>query len=241
MLIPSSFRGLAPCALSLAILLSAVSCAPENPMRQAAVPAPPRPELRTPGDVFREGEDTAGVRHVLAVLKSLQSPDRGGRRVSFEFSEAEISEYLAYSLRVTPRPGIRKLSVRLSPDNAFSVRTIMDFTAIRKWHSWILPDALKAIASSEPVVEMDVKFEAHDGYGTFKLKSVGGSAARCWRMRHCVLEAAGDLSQARRNDSRARVLLVSGVTVTQGTGRPSGSQGVEAGMGRRDPGSGQHH
>ena len=68
MLIPSSFRGLAPCALSLAILLSAVSCAPENPMRQAAVPAPPRPELRTPGDVFREGEDTAGVRHVLAVM-----------------------------------------------------------------------------------------------------------------------------------------------------------------------------
>ena len=185
MLIPSSFRGLAPCALSLAILLSAVSCAPENPMRQAAVPAPPRPELRTPGDVFREGEDTAGVRHVLAVLKSLQSPDRGGRRVSFEFSEAEMSEYLAYSLRVTPRPGIRKLSVRLNRDNAFSVRTVMDFTAIRKWHPWILPDALKAMASSEPVVEMDMKFEAHDGYGTFKLKSVGGSAARCWRMRHC--------------------------------------------------------
>src|ERR1017187_8327047 len=66
MLILSSFRGLAPCALSLAILVGAVSCAPENPMRQAAVPAPPPPELRLPGDAFRECEDTAGVRHVLA-------------------------------------------------------------------------------------------------------------------------------------------------------------------------------
>ena len=143
-------------------------------MRKSAVPAPPRAEIQTPGDAFREGEETAGVRHVLAVLKSLQSPDRASRRVTFKISESEINEYLAYSLRVTPRPGIRKLSVRLNPDNAFSVRTVMDFTAIQKWHPWILPDALKAMASSEPVVEMDMKFEAHDGYGTFKLKSVGG-------------------------------------------------------------------
>jgi hypothetical protein len=169
-----SDRGVAPCALSLALLLSAVSCAPESPVRKTAVPGPPGAESQPPGYGFLEGEETAGVRHVLAVLKSLQSPDRGGRRVTFEFSEAEINEYLAYSLRVTPRPGIRKLSVRLNPDDAFSVRTVMDFATILKWHSWILPDALQEIARSEPVVEMDVKFEAHGGYGTFKLNSVEG-------------------------------------------------------------------
>ena len=48
-----------------------------------------------------------------------------------------------------------------------------------------------------------------------------------------------DIPQVRRNDSRARVLLVSGVTVAQGTGRPFDAQGVEAGMGRRHPGSRQ--
>ena len=57
-------------------------------MRKSAVPAPPRAELQTPGDAFREGEETAGVRHVLAVLKSLQSPDRASRRVTFKISES---------------------------------------------------------------------------------------------------------------------------------------------------------
>src|ERR1035441_4774850 len=46
-----------------------------------------------------------------------------------------------------------------------------------------------------------------------------------------------DLSQVRRNDSRARVLLVPRAAVAQGTGRPFGAQGMEAGMGRRHPGS----
>jgi hypothetical protein len=161
----------APC---LVLLLSAVSCAPENPARKSAVPVPPRAAIQTPGAAFLDGEETAGVRHVLTVLQSLQSPDRAGQRVTFEFSEAEMNEHRAYSLLVTPRPGIRKLSIRLHPDNAFSVRTVMDFVTIQKWHSWILPGALKAIASSQPEVEMEVKFQAQNGYGTFKLKSVGG-------------------------------------------------------------------
>ena len=44
---------------------------------------------------------------------------------------------------------------------------------------------------------------------------------------------AADFSQRRRNDSRARVLLVSGATVAQGIGGPSGTQNVETGMGGR--------
>jgi hypothetical protein len=116
------------------------------------------------------------VRHVQSVLQSLQSPDRAGQRVTFQFTEAELNEYLAYSLRVTPRPGIRKLAVRLLPDDAFTVRAILDFTAIEKWNSWIVPDALKAIAGTQPLVEMEVKFQAQDGRGTYKLKSVGGPA-----------------------------------------------------------------
>src|ERR1039458_9700296 len=49
-----------------------------------------------------------------------------------------------------------------------------------------------------------------------------------------------NLSQVRRNDSRARVLLLPRAAVTQGTGGPFSTQGVETGMGRRDPGSGKH-
>jgi len=169
-----SYRGFASLGLSVAILLSGASCGPENPTRKSEVPAPPGATFQAPGDGFLEGNATAGVGHVLAVLKSLQDPTRGSRRVKFEFSEAEINEYLAYSLRLKPRAGIRGLAVRLNPDDAFSVRTVVDFATILKWHSWILPDALKAVANTEPTVEMDATFSAHDGYCTYKLQSVRG-------------------------------------------------------------------
>jgi len=48
-----------------------------------------------------------------------------------------------------------------------------------------------------------------------------------------------DFSQARRNDSRARILLVSGAATSQGTARSTGTKGVETGVGRRRPRSGQ--
>jgi hypothetical protein len=226
MFILSSCRGLAPLALSLVVLLGAISCVPENPTRKTAVPAPPRAQIQTADDSFLEGKETAGVGHVLAVLKSLQSPDRGSRRVRFEFSEAEMNEYLAYSLRLTPRPGIRKLSVRLNPDNAFSVRTVMDFGAIQKWHAWILPDVLKAIASSEPVVEMEVKFQAQDSYGTFKLMSVGGlggalpADAAVW-----VIQAIG-LHQQEYYDTVRPIPLPFGLSrIWTGQGSVSGDTG----------------
>ena len=226
MFILSSCRGLAPLALSFVLLLSTVSCVPENPTSRSAVPAPPRAEVQTSGDAFLEGEETDGVRHVLTVLKSLQSPDRASRRVTFEFSDAEMNEYLAYSLRLLPRPGIRKLSIRLKPANAFSVRTVMDLMAIQKWHSWILPDAVKAIAGSQPVVEMEVKFDAHDGYGTFKLNSVGGLGgalpgdAALW-----VIQAIG-LHQREYYDTRQPIPLPYGLSrIWTGPGSVSGDTG----------------
>jgi hypothetical protein len=170
----SSYRGRAVRALLLAILLSAASCAPENSVRKSAVPAAPSAASQTAAGAFPDGKATPGVSHVAAVLKALQDPARKGRRVTFEFSEAELNEYLAYSLTVRPRPGIRKVSVHIDADDGFSVRAVMDFAAIVKWHAWILPQAVKETASSEPVVEMDVKFSAHDGFGTFQLKRVQG-------------------------------------------------------------------
>jgi hypothetical protein len=169
-----SYRGLASCALSAAIVLSAVSCGPENPKPKSVLPAPPNAALAPPGGGFAEGAATTGVGHVQAVLRSLQDPDRRGRRVTFEFTEAEINEYLAYSLRVKPRPGILKAAVRLDPGDSFSVRTVLDLAGTLKGHSWILPEALKAVANTEPVLEMDVAFAAHDGYATFKLKALRG-------------------------------------------------------------------
>ncbi len=61
---------------------------------------------------------------------------------------------------------------------------------------------------------------------------------RCLSLDEVAAGYPADLSQVRRDDSRARVLLVSGAAVAQGTRSPFGAQAVEAGMGRRGPGPG---
>jgi hypothetical protein len=68
-------------------------------------------------------------------------------------------------------------------------------------------------------------------------EEVGGG---CLPLHEISAGYPANLSQVRRNDSRARVLLLPRATVTQGTGGPFSTQGVETGMGRRDPGSGKH-
>src|ERR1035441_9184426 len=50
----------------------------------------------------------------------------------------------------------------------------------------------------------------------------------CLPLDEVAAGSPADLSQVRRNDSRARILFVSGAAVTQGTRGPFRAQGVEA-------------
>src|ERR1017187_6723218 len=71
-----------------------VAAAPKSAM----LPATPEPAFPP----ALPGEKTPGCDHVLAVLRDLQDYANGlsAQRVAFEFTEAEIDEYLAYSLQI---------------------------------------------------------------------------------------------------------------------------------------------
>jgi len=124
------------------------------------------------------GERTPGCDHILQVLQDLWAYTRGQRArkvAAFQFSEAEVNEYLAYSLRVKPRVGIQALAVRLFPDNEVSVLATIDYAGIQKWNDWLVPDALRpALLSARHPVQVDLTFQATDGFATFKLKHVIG-------------------------------------------------------------------
>ena len=156
-------------------VLQAVSCArvATNPK---SVMLPITPDLILPPVL--PGEKTQGCDHVLRVLQDLQDNANANglraHRVTFEFTEAEVNEYLAYSLRIKPRLGVSGLTVRFFPDNEMSVLTIIDFAGVRKWNDWLIPETLRPALGAQRPVQVDLKFQASDGFGTFKLKNVIG-------------------------------------------------------------------
>ena len=156
-----------------AAVLQTVSCARvATTPKSGMLPATPEPAFPP----ALPGEKTPGCDHVLAVLRALQDYANGlsAQRVTFEFTEAEINEYLAYSLRVKPRPGVNRLAVRFFPDNEISVLATIDFAGVQKWNEWLIPETLRSALSAPRPVQVDIKFQASGGFATFKLKNVSG-------------------------------------------------------------------
>ncbi len=157
-------------ALIVAVL-QAVSCAPVV-TKSSALPAAPSPTLPP----ALSGDKTRGCDHILNVLQILQAYSNGQRanKVTFQFSEVEINEYLAYSLRIRPRSGIGRVAIHLLPENQVSVLTVIDFADVQKWNDWLVPEALRPALSVQRPLQVDVSFRAIDGFGTFELKNVIG-------------------------------------------------------------------
>jgi len=156
------------------------ACAPRNPPKPSAANLPPKsaPEAFFPAPL--PGDKTEGVNHVLEVLDWLSRYERGGRnpanRVGFQLPESEVNEYLAYALRINPRPGLSSVTLKLLPDSEISSLAWIDFAALAKWNSWTLPDSLRPILNGTKAVRLDAQFDAQDGFLNFTLKGAYGPA-----------------------------------------------------------------
>ncbi len=157
--------------LAAAIFLAACAPVTMSP-KSALLPGTPGPALPP----ALSGEKTPGCDHILKVLRALQDASGSQRKdaVTFEFTEAEVNEYLAYSLRIKPRLGVSGLAVRFFPDNEISVLAKIDLAGVRKWNDWLIPATLLPAFDDPRPVQVDLKFQASDGFGTFKLKNVIG-------------------------------------------------------------------
>lgn len=171
---PLYWRAVLFSALLIAVLVIS-SCAGVATTQKSVLPA--RSELMTTLPPALPGEKTTGCEHILKVLGDLQDYTNGqrARGVAFQFTEDEINEYLAYSLRIKPRSGIKGLAVHILPENELSVLATIDFAGVQKWNDWLIPETLRpALLSTQRPVQVDIKFQTSDGFGSFKLKKVIG-------------------------------------------------------------------
>jgi hypothetical protein len=67
--------------------------------------------------------------------------------VAFRLNEGEINDYLKYSLKATPRPGLDSVTVKLFPNNYLSTFTIVDFDAVERWKPGTVPALLRPVLS----------------------------------------------------------------------------------------------
>jgi hypothetical protein len=124
------------------------------------------------------GESTQGAMQITDLLASLARFDRDGRvaaqKIGFEIPERAVNEYLAYSLRNKPRPGISAITVSLLPKNDISAMIEIDFNSVTEWNPEILPEPLRPLLSGKRTIQLNAHFESKNGTFTFSLKDVHG-------------------------------------------------------------------
>ncbi len=105
---------------------------------------------------------------MLALFARLRAPQGG--HGAFSLTENEIDDYLKYSLRQTPRPGLDAVTVKLFPSNYVSTFTVVDFDAVERWKPGTIPMLLRPVLSGRKSIWVDYRFHAWDGQATFSVE-----------------------------------------------------------------------
>jgi hypothetical protein len=95
---------------------------------------------------------------------------RKGGPASFQLTDAEINEYLKYSLRNNPRPGLDSVNVKIFPLNYLSTFIVVDFDAVERWKPGTIPLLLKLMLTGKKSVWVDYRFQANGGLTTFSVE-----------------------------------------------------------------------
>ena len=106
----------------------------------------------------------------FADLNAAQQKPFDRQHVSFALSEAELNQYLRYSLATTPRPGIESVSLKVFPNNYISTLTMVDFAAVDAWIPGTIPAMMKPLLSGKRTVWTDYRFQSHDGKTSFNVE-----------------------------------------------------------------------
>jgi hypothetical protein len=113
------------------------------------------------------GETTPWVQQVLDLMDTLTKFDQNGRdpsrKLGFELPEKAVNEYLAYSLRKKPRPGLGAISVKFISQNEVSIAFEVDFDSLGQWTVQKVPDWLRPVMAGKPAMRMNVQFDASNG------------------------------------------------------------------------------
>jgi hypothetical protein len=103
-------------------------------------------------------------------FREAAQPASHTRHVSFALAESEITEYMRYALRTTPRPGLDSVSVKIFPQNYISTYAVIDFDALERWTPGTIPTVLRPILRGKQSIWVDYRFTANDSKLTFSVE-----------------------------------------------------------------------
>jgi len=90
--------------------------------------------------------------------------------VAFAISATEINDYLKYTLRTIPRPGLDSVTVKVFPRNYISTFTIVDFDAVERWRPGTIPALLRPFLHGKKSIWVDYRFQAANSKASFSVE-----------------------------------------------------------------------
>jgi hypothetical protein len=90
--------------------------------------------------------------------------------VSFQLADSEINDYMKYSLKAVPRPGLDSVTVKVFPNNYVSTFSIVDFDAVERWKPGTIPMLMRPVLSGKKSIWVDFRFRATGGTASFSIE-----------------------------------------------------------------------
>ena len=117
------------------------------------------------------GPHPAVVTKILDLFDRLRAAQEGDHQaVSFSLSETEINEYLRYSLKSTPRPGVESVTMKFFAKDYLSTYTRVDFEALEQWRPGTIPTVLRPFLKGKKAIWIDFRIKAEDSNMTFTVE-----------------------------------------------------------------------
>ncbi len=95
---------------------------------------------------------------------------RPADRVKFDLPQGEVNSYLSETLRMTPRPGLKSVTVRFFPANYVSTFTLIDFDEVERMRPGLIPKLLRPVLTGQKTVWVDVRFHVQNAKATFEVE-----------------------------------------------------------------------
>jgi hypothetical protein len=111
----------------------------------------------------------------LGLFDQLRAAEAAGARgehkpVAIRLADAEINEYMRYSLKALPRPGLESVTVKIFPANYISTFTVIDFDAVQQWYPGTIPALLRPVLNGRKSLWVDYRFQAGDAKLSFSVE-----------------------------------------------------------------------
>ena len=92
------------------------------------------------------------------------------QHIAFQLSDSEINDYMQYSLKALPRPGLDSMTVKVFPANYVSTFTVIDFDAVERWHPGTIPTILRPVLKGKKSILVDYRIHAQDSKFSFSIE-----------------------------------------------------------------------